>query len=82
MTAVAIRDLVFRWTPGGPVVLDVPELTLAAGEHVFLAGPSGSGKTSVLNLLGGLAAPEAGRVEVLGRDLARLPAAARDACTR
>ncbi|MFE1996522.1 ABC transporter ATP-binding protein [Streptomyces parvulus] len=42
------------------------------GELVALKGRSGSGKTTLLNIVGGLDAPDAGRVEVDGRDLADL----------
>ncbi|MGW5042763.1 ABC transporter ATP-binding protein [Streptomyces parvulus] len=42
------------------------------GELVALKGRSGSGKTTLLNIVGGLDAPDAGRVEFDGRDLADL----------
>ncbi|MEV7791315.1 ABC transporter ATP-binding protein [Streptomyces sp. NPDC087512] len=42
------------------------------GELVALKGRSGSGKTTLLNIVGGLDAPDAGRVDVDGRDLAGL----------
>ncbi|MEU1011977.1 ABC transporter ATP-binding protein [Streptomyces sp. NPDC005890] len=42
------------------------------GELVALKGRSGSGKTTLLNIVGGLDTPDRGRVEVEGRDLARL----------
>lgn len=42
------------------------------GELVALKGRSGSGKTTLLDLVGGLDVPDAGRVEVDGRDLAEL----------
>ncbi len=42
------------------------------GELVALKGRSGSGKTTLLNIVGGLDVPDAGRVEVDGRDLADL----------
>jgi putative ABC transport system ATP-binding protein len=48
------------------------DLRLFEGEAVGLVGPSGSGKTSLLMLLAGLERPSAGRLEVAGRDLARL----------
>ncbi|CAL9609869.1 ABC transporter ATP-binding protein [Streptomyces sp. enrichment culture] len=49
------------------VSFDVPQ-----GELVALKGRSGSGKTTLLNIVGGLDTPDAGRVEVDGRDLAQL----------
>ncbi|NUR40534.1 MAG: ABC transporter ATP-binding protein [Streptomyces sp.] len=49
------------------VSLEVPR-----GELVALKGRSGSGKTTLLNIVGGLDAPDQGRVEVGGRDLAAL----------
>src|SRR5260370_20191476 len=42
------------------------------GERVALLGKSGSGKSTLLNLLGGLDRPTSGRIEVGGRDLARM----------
>ena len=48
------------------------DLAVAPGEFAIVAGPSGSGKSTLLHLLGALDAPDAGRVEVEGRDLATL----------
>jgi len=81
MTGPVIRleGVQFRWRPQESPVLDIPLLEVERGERLFLQGPSGSGKSTLLNLLGGIARPEAGRVEVLGRDLAALSGAARDA---
>ncbi|MCT9077075.1 ABC transporter ATP-binding protein [Streptomyces fulvoviolaceus] len=42
------------------------------GELVALKGRSGSGKTTLLNIVGGLDAPDGGRVVVDGLDLAEL----------
>ena len=52
--------------------LDRVSLTIRAGEWVAIMGPSGSGKTTLLNILGGLDAPDDGRVVVDGVDIARL----------
>ena len=49
------------------VSLDVEE-----GELTAVVGPSGSGKTTIMNLVGGLDVPTAGRVVVGGRDLSKL----------
>jgi putative ABC transport system ATP-binding protein len=76
-TAVNISGLRFSWTPGIPV-LDVPSLTVARGERLFLQGPSGSGKSTLLGLLGGVLVPQAGTVRVLGTDLGALRPADRD----
>lgn len=75
---IALRDVRFRWAADGPWVLDVPELVVARGEHVFLAGPSGSGKSSLLSLIGGIATAQSGEVRVLDRALVSLSATARD----
>jgi putative ABC transport system ATP-binding protein len=75
---IALRDVRFRWTRDGPWVLDVPELLVQRGEHVFLAGPSGSGKSSLLSLIGGIALAQSGEARVLDRPLATLSATARD----
>ncbi|MFI9783509.1 ABC transporter ATP-binding protein [Kitasatospora sp. NPDC051984] len=58
---------------GGDVhaVNDV-DLEVADGEFIVLMGTSGSGKTTLLNLIGGLDRASAGRLEVLGEDLAGL----------
>jgi putative ABC transport system ATP-binding protein len=38
-----------------------------------LKGPSGSGKTTVLSIIGAMAKPTVGRVEILGREITSLP---------
>ena len=76
--AIDCRDLRFRWYRRGPLVLDLPELRVERGEKVFIAGPSGSGKTTLLSLLTGVGVAEAGRVAILGQDLAALSGSRRD----
>jgi putative ABC transport system ATP-binding protein len=59
--------------PAGPVnVLRDVTLRIAAGESVGLMGPSGAGKTSLMMIVAGLERATAGRVAVVGRDLAPL----------
>ena len=59
-------------------VLDLPALTIAAGAHIGLRGASGSGKTSLLHLIAGLIAPDAGSVDWGATRLSDLPVGARD----
>jgi putative ABC transport system ATP-binding protein len=54
-----------------PAVRDV-DLVIADGEWLAVLGRTGHGKSKVLNLLGGLDRPTEGRVELHGKDLARL----------
>jgi putative ABC transport system ATP-binding protein len=42
------------------------------GEAVAIMGPSGCGKTTLLNLLGGVDRPTAGRILIDGQDLAQM----------
>ncbi|MCX7165151.1 MAG: ABC transporter ATP-binding protein [Rhodocyclales bacterium] len=76
--AIRISDLVFRWPRQGSACLDIPRFVVAAGERVFLHGPSGSGKSTLLGLLGGVATPETGHIELLERDLTQMGGHARD----
>jgi putative ABC transport system ATP-binding protein len=76
--AVALRDVRFAYRPGVDV-LRVDRLDVRRGERIFVFGPSGSGKTTLLGLLAGVLRASSGSVQVLGRDLARLGGAERDA---
>jgi ABC-type lipoprotein export system ATPase subunit len=60
------------------LVIDVPSFTVGAGEQIALRGVSGSGKTTFLNLIAGILAPDAGRIEVGGRDMTAATEAGRD----
>lgn len=51
------------------VVLDDISLKVKRGEFVAIIGPSGSGKSTFLTIAGMLLSPDAGRVEINGRNL-------------
>jgi putative ABC transport system ATP-binding protein len=55
---------------------------LEAGGTLALTGESGSGKSTLLHLVAGLDAPEAGKIELDGRDVARLDDRGRAAMRR
>jgi len=59
-------------------ILDVERLTLERGEQAVLRGRSGCGKTTLLNCIAGLTTVDSGTIEINGRDVTRLPEAARD----
>lgn len=75
--AIEVRDLHFSWQQG-QAALSFPDFTLKQGEHLFLHGPSGSGKSTLLSILAGMMRPDRGSVRILGTDLYRLRAGARD----
>ena len=54
---------------GSLQVTDNLSLSLAEGETLGIIGPNGAGKTTLFNLIGGDAAPDAGRVMYRGADL-------------
>jgi ABC-type lipoprotein export system ATPase subunit len=54
------------------VALQGLDLVVQRGELLGIVGPSGSGKSSLMNILGGLSRPSAGRVWVDGNDLLKL----------
>ncbi len=58
--------------PNGKVALTDVNVTIPAGDFVFLVGPSGAGKSTFIRLLIREQLPTAGRVVVAGNDVARL----------
>jgi nitrate/nitrite transport system ATP-binding protein len=67
--ALALHGVAKSFAAGGAVrcVLRDVNFALAPGECAAIVGFSGSGKTTLIQLLGGLLAPDAGRVEMDGK---------------
>jgi putative spermidine/putrescine transport system ATP-binding protein len=76
---IRLRGLTKRY--GDFAAVDGVDLEVAQGEFFTLLGPSGSGKTTTLRLIAGFAIPDAGTVELRGRDVTALPPYARDVNT-
>ncbi len=74
MPEVVTKDLmkVYRAGKSEVIALRGLDMTVEDGELVAIQGPSGCGKTSLLNLIGGIDRPTAGRVEVDGRNIVDL----------
>src|SRR5256885_16174415 len=68
MPNIVTKDLmkVYRAGRSEVIALRGLDMSVADGELVAVQGPSGCGKTTLLNLLGGIACPTAGRIEVDG----------------
>ncbi len=66
---VELKEVVFRYRPDRPPVLNEISLTIPPGQVVGIVGPSGSGKSTLTRLIQRLYVPEQGRVTIDGFDL-------------
>src|SRR5665213_4338766 len=74
-TAYVVSGLskVYRTKSGDVTATDDVDLEVRRGEVFGLLGPNGAGKTTVVRQLIGLLKPDAGRIELFGRDVVAQP---------
>ncbi|HLB67574.1 MAG TPA: ABC transporter ATP-binding protein [Thermoplasmata archaeon] len=74
MPNVTTKDVIKVYRAGKSEVIALRglDMNVSDGELVAVRGPSGCGKTTLLNLLGGIDRPTAGRIEVDGSNLVDL----------
>jgi putative spermidine/putrescine transport system ATP-binding protein len=77
--AISVAGVAKRY--GDVVALAGVDLDIAPGEFFTLLGPSGSGKTTLLRLIAGFERPDAGRIELGGRDVTGVPPYSRNVNT-
>ena len=73
MNQVVLQSLGLVKRFDGIVATDHVDLSLTLGARHALIGPNGAGKTTLINLLTGVIPPTAGRIDLLGQDISRLP---------
>ncbi len=76
---IKIRNLTKRFPPArgeteGLLAVDDVSFAVPEGHLVALLGPSGSGKSTILRAIAGLEIPDAGTIELEGRDVTGVPA--------
>jgi putative spermidine/putrescine transport system ATP-binding protein len=79
--AAAVHVSGLRKRYGDVVALAGVDLVIGAGEFFTLLGPSCSGKTTLLRLIAGFERPDAGRIELGGTDVTRVPPYSRNVNT-
>jgi osmoprotectant transport system ATP-binding protein len=71
---IALRRLSKRFAANEPPAVDALSLDVAAGETCVLIGPSGCGKTTTMRMINRMIEPDAGTIEVNGRDVTHVDA--------
>ena len=78
MNVIKLKDLTYHWKGQSKNTLEIAELSVSRGEHVFLRGESGSGKTTLLNLLAGIITPSEGELHLLEQPTHQMKPSQRD----
>ncbi len=73
---LAFEHVSFAWDPARPVLENL-SFKVGRGEMLLLTGASGTGKSTIIDLILGFLAPQAGRITINGAELDILVPAAR-----
>ena len=73
--AIKVKDLTFRYRPGGADVLSNIDLHIPAGQVLGIIGPSGSGKSTLTKLMQRLYRPERGQILIDDIDIGQVDTA-------
>ena len=69
---ITIKDLSFRYLDDQDPVLQIPRLSIKAGETIAVLGRNGSGKSTLLKVISGLYGYESGEVRIDGLEMRQL----------
>jgi cobalt/nickel transport system ATP-binding protein len=65
---IDLKDISYSY-PGGREILKKLNLRLHEGERIGLMGPNGIGKTTLFHIIMGLIKPDAGQLEIFGKQI-------------
>ncbi len=69
-----LREVTYTYEEGSNATIDIPAVTIKAGQHVAILGSNGSGKSTLLKVLSGLHKPTSGRILIDGIDMGQVMA--------
>ncbi len=69
-----LREMTYAYDEDSGATVDIPALSIKAGQHIAVLGANGSGKSTLLKVLSGLHRPTSGRVLIDGVDMGQVMA--------
>lgn len=69
MSLITASNVRFRYSSGGPWIIDDVSLSIEPGASVGIVGESGSGKSTLIRLLNGMLQPQEGTITASDRDV-------------
>ena len=75
---IHLSNIRFRYSTQAKDILNIENLQVYEGKHLFIQGSSGSGKTTLLNIITGINQASSGDVKILGKSLQKMSVIQRD----